>query len=405
MGLSPAAVAFSLTLILWSSAAFIFSVVALVATRRLLRDAEARPAPTTWPALAILRPCAGLDPDLHANLLSTVLARYDGPRSLYILVATAEDEAHAIAMSVRDRAATLAPLVAVQVVVTHIHTQHNRKVAQLARAESLSTAPVVVVIDSDLRVDDETLPALVTALCSDPRAGAASCPPVDIRHDTFGDRASSALLSSTPHAFYCLAALAERSGGAHVLCGALIAIHRAVLEQLGGFATLERYLGEDFELARVLHERGYTIPTAKVPGHVTDHGRSLSSVIQRFSRWATVTRQQRPHLMLSYPTLIACTPLLLMAALITARAPLGSCATAAVLAVTLVRTALAKRLRRAYGLPAGMLRSFVALLVGELLILVSAAGALGRPIVDWRGQRYRIGRGGLIELLPQSAKV
>ncbi len=386
----------------WASVAFVFSVGAWLETRRLVREARDQPPLTRWPAIAVLRPCAGLDPDLEENLLSTVIARYDGPREVYLLVASEDDPAHAVAVRVRARAGELAPGIRVEVVVTRITSRHNRKVAQLARAEGLSDAPVIAVVDSDISVDDETLPALVAALHSHPRAGASSCPVMDVRHDTLGDRASAALLTSTPHAFYCLGALAERSGGAHVLCGALIAIRREVLAELGGFASLERYLGEDFELARRLHARGYTIPTAGAPGRVTDRGRTFGVVVRRFARWCTVTRQQRPHLMLTYPLFLACGPLLLVfgAAAGIAGGDAGRLVAAGIAMVLLVRVAVAMALRRGYRLRAGPLRALGAMLLGELTLLIGFSGALGRPIVAWRGNRYRIGPGGLIELIP-----
>jgi ceramide glucosyltransferase len=357
--------------------------------------------PTAWPRLAILRPCAGLDPELAENLMSTATARYDGERELYLLVASEDDPAYAVAAAVRARLVTTAPTVAVHVVVTAISTRHNRKVAQLMAAEPLSEAPVVVVIDSDIRIEDATLPALLAALERDPRAGAASCPTIDVRRDTFGDRASAALLTSTPHAFYCLGALAERSGGAHVLCGAFIAVRREVLRELGGFSSLERYIGEDFELARQLHARGYTIPTAAVPGHVTDRGRSFSTVLQRFARWATVTRQQRPHLMITYPLLLGAGPLLVasLLAIFAARPPHAAVLGALIALLLVVRVALTMTLRRAYGLSPSPLRAIPAMLLGELLICLGWAAALGRPVVAWRGARYRVGRGGFIELI------
>ena len=313
-----------------------FTIGCVLETRRLLRVGRARVAPSSWPALQILRPCAGDEPSLFGNLASTVTARYDGAREVVLLVASADDPAYAVCCAVRDAHPHVA------VVITGVDAQHNRKVAQLARAPR-SDAPVVAVIDSDIALDDATLPTLITALLTDPKAGAASCPPADVHGRTLGDHASAALLSSTPHAFYCLAALAERSRGAHVLCGAFIAIHRRVLDELGGFASLERYLGEDFELARRLHARGYTIPTASVPGRVTDQGRSLYQVVSRFRRWCIVTRQQRPHLMLTYPLLLACTPLLLALAAIAHTRALWI-ATALYL---VLRTLLAMTLRRA----------------------------------------------------------
>jgi len=389
-------------LCIWVIAVFIFSVVALKETRRLLRASKkAYASVTSFPAIAILRPCAGLEPALEENLLSTATALYDGARALFVLVASKDDPAYAVAERVRVRAEAEAPSVPVHVVVTEIATRHNRKVAQMIRAERMSDAPVVVVIDSDICLQDDTLPALIAALMADPKSGAASCPTVDVCRDTIGDRASAALLSSTPHAFYCLGALAERSGGAHVLCGAFIAVRRSALEELGGFASLERYIGEDFELARQLHARGYTIATAAVPGRITDHGRSFGAVLQRFARWATVTRQQRPALMITYPLMLGAGPLLSLSALglVVVQPPYWMFVTAAIAIVLLVRLALVMTLRRAYRLSASPLRAWPAMLLGELMICLGFLGALGRPIVAWRGVRYRVSRGGLIEVI------
>lgn len=369
-----------------------FTIGCILETRRMLRAARARVAPSAWPALQILRPCAGDEPGLFGNLCSTATARYDGPREIVLLVASTSDPAYTVCSAVREAHPNIA------LVVTGDDAPYNRKVAQLARAPQ-SAAPIIVVVDSDIELDDTTLPALVTALLSDEKAGAASCPPVDVRPRTLGDHASAALLSSTPHALYCLAALAERSGGAHVLCGAFIAIHRRVLAEVGGFAELERYLGEDFELARRLHARGYTIPTAAVPGRVTDRDRSLRQVASRFRRWCTVTRQQRPHLMATYQLLLGSTPMLVLLAAVVHTRPL-LIATALYL---LLRMFLAATLRGAYGLRADPLRSLVALLLGEALIFVAATGALGRPVVTWRGHRFVVGREGLLRRVQPEA--
>jgi ceramide glucosyltransferase len=386
----------------WTLAAFVFTMGALTSVRRLLRRfAAQRGTVTAWPRVAILRPCAGAEPSLEENLLSTATARYDGAREIFLLVASREDAAYPVMEAAARRAAEVAPSVPVRVVVTGIDTLHNRKVAQLAHAERLSDAEVVAVIDSDVELDDETLPALVTALVADPRAGASSCGPIDIRRDALGDRASAAVLTSTPHAFYCLAGLAETSGGAHVLCGALIALHRRVLDELGGFASLERYIGEDFELARRLHAAGYTIPIAWAPGRVTDHGRTLGAVVKRFVRWATVTRTQRAHLLATYVIFLGCGPILLVsgAAMLALGDPHMAPFAIGAGVLLVQRTILAMMLRRAYGLSAAPHRAFFAMLLGELVIDIATFGALGPPIVAWRGNRYRIGKGGLIDLI------
>ncbi len=387
----------------WTFAAFVFTMGALTYTRRLLQRTKAQRGTTTsWPSLVVLRPCAGLEPGLEENLLSTVTARYDGSREVFLLVSSKDDGAYPVLEAVARRAAEAAPTVVCRVVVTEVVTTHNPKVAQLARVEGMSTSELIAVIDSDIEVDDETLPALVTALVADPRAGASSCPPADVRRDTLGDRASAAVLTSTPHAFYCLGALAEYSGGKHVLCGALIAIRRSVLGELGGFASLERYIGEDFELARRLHAAGYTIPMGFSPGRITDRGRSFASVVRRFVRWAMVTRTQRSHLLVTYVLFLGCGPVLLSGALavLAFGDPRAWPFVLGVCVLLVQRTVLAMMLRRAYGLSVAPHRAFFAMLLGELVIVVATIGALGPPIVAWRGRRYRVGAGGVIELLP-----
>lgn len=394
-------IALSLAVFGWAFASFVFSTAAFAAVGRLVRKARAHAAEprADWPSLAILRPCEGLDVDLAENLLSAATAAYAGTREVYLLVPSETDPAYAVAQSVLERARTAAPSVKVHLITTKIETEANRKVAQLARAQP--TADVVVVADSDVFISEETLPSLVGVLLADPKAGAASAAYLERSGVTLGDQVSGALLSSTPHAFFCLAGLAERSGGAHVMGGALIAMRRSVLEQLGGFASLEQFLGEDFEIARRLHERGYTIPTSPVPAVIRDRGRTLWSVVRRFSRWCTVTRQQRAHLFPTYVLLLGCTPLILALAAIDAslRAPYWPIAAAAAGVALLVRLALSIRLRTANGLSANPLVALAALFAGELLIDASAFGALGRARVEWRGHTYDVGKGGVLRRL------
>ena len=59
-----------------------------------------------------------------------------------------------------------------------------------------------------------------------------------------------------------------------LLAGALLAIKREALAAVGGFRSLEPYLGEDFELARRLHDAGMSMATSPAPARFTDSGRT-----------------------------------------------------------------------------------------------------------------------------------
>jgi ceramide glucosyltransferase len=392
----------------WALLAVAFTLVAIAATRQLFeRSRAAVTRVRAWPHIALVRPCEGLDPSLAETLRSSASARYDGRRTIYFCVPSATDPAYAVIERVRDE--LVAAGVDVHLVVTAIETRANRKAAQLAVVDALlpaaDDAPILVVADSDVQLDDESLPSLLSALLSDREAGAASAPPIDVSAATAGDRWSAALLSSTPHALLALAALSERSGGVPLLAGALLAIRREALAAVGGFHSLEPYLGEDFELARRLHDAGMAMATSSAPARFTDSGRSLRGIVRRYARWSLVVRRQRPALFGTYVLLLGCTPLVAVAALIDAAArvdgwPLALGAAAALVAT---RTLLALALRRCYGVAGGWPRALVAMLAGELLICAGAMQAGASAEVEWRGRRFYVGeRGALQPLTPES---
>src|SRR4051812_13128690 len=397
---------YSLIVTLWALLALAFTIVAIGSTRQLFtRAREAARRPRIWPHIALVRPCEGLDPSLAETLRSSATAKYDGARTIFFCVPSAADPAYAVIVRVRDE--HVATGADARVVVTAIETPANRKAAQLAIVDAHlpAEATPLVIADSDVQLDDESLPSLVSALLSDRGAGAASAPPIDISAATAGDRWSAALLSSTPHALLALAALSERSGGVPLLAGALLAVKREALAAVGGFRSLEPYLGEDFELARRLHDAGMTMATSAAPARFTDSGRSLRGIVQRYARWSLVVRRQRPALFCTYVLLLGCTPLVAGAALLLAagRAEGWQLAAGAAAALVAARTLLAVTLRRFYRVPRAWWRALVALLAGELLICAGATQAGASAEVEWRGRRFYVGaRGALEPLAPES---
>ena len=198
----------SYVLCLWALLALAFTVVAIASTRQLYaRSREAARRPRIWPHIALVRPCEGLDPSLAETLRSSATAKYEGARTIFFCVPSAADPAYAVIERVRDE--LVAAGADVRLVVTAIVTPANRKAAQLAVVDAHlpAEAGLLVIADSDVQLDDESLPSLMSALLSDREAGAASAPPIDVSAATAGDRWSAALLSSTPHALLALAAL------------------------------------------------------------------------------------------------------------------------------------------------------------------------------------------------------
>ena len=383
----------------WAAIAGVFSLASALGAARLWRRARRRPAPTTWPAIAILRPCEGDEGALEGKLLSSATARYDGPREVWLLVPSAGDGSRAAAERAKARARELAPSVRVEVLVTEIATPANRKAAQLAVACARldDRATVIVTADSDVLLDDTSLPALVSALDNE-RIAAASAPPVEIalgRATSITDRLSSVVLSSSQQSFLALSGMADLGGGIPQIGGALLALRRDALPLLDGFRALEPFLGEDHEMTMRLTAAGLGIATSGAAARCGEPVRSVSEIIRRFGRWALVVRRQRPALFVTYFLLLAPTPLVLAIALAMHTRETLLAAGGLVLA----RATLALVLRACLGLGANPLWALVAALVAESEIFLGATLALFSTSITWRDRRYTVGPRGV--LLPR----
>ena len=117
-------------------------------------------------------------------------------------------------------------------------------------------------------------------------------------------------------------------------------------------------------------------------------------VVDRYGRWSSVIRAQRPALLLSYPFLIAPTlPLLGLIMVATFRE--GHGALRLVLGVWMVRVSVAILARRRSG-SRRHVRSLIAdAIVSDALLWMAFGRALFSTRIHWRGASLRIVRGGL----------
>lgn len=334
-------------------------------------------------AVVLVRPLAGDEPGLAERLLET-----GGATFVLFAVGQRDDTAEPIAQHV---AATLRSRgVAAVVVVTHA-ARPNHKADQLARALATPlarVASIVVVADSDVALADGDVERLADATR---RADAVWVPPVERGPVlTWGDRASHAVLDASLHSFPLLAGIDP--GG---LVGKLFAVRRDALDEIGGFAGLSAHLGEDMELARRLRERGRKIAVA--PGFAPSmaQARSLNDVLARYTRWLLVIRMQRPRLLLSYPLLLAPSPLLAVVVLLALSAHAPTLMTAAAGGLV-VRVVIACAARHLAGLAFAPVAATVEALAGDLLLLIAAARACASNVVTWRGRRLELTRAGTL---------
>lgn len=381
-------------LLAWSA---VVSVVSLVAVSRSLR--RPRPGPASRPParltapLLVVRPCAGSESSLAHNLAG-LGALLDDPAHRALVrvrfaVATAHDPAvPAIRAAVEG---LVARGVDARMAVTDA-TAPNQKSEQLARVIAAEPdAPVVVNVDSDVDLAAFDWDALLSPL-ADPSVAAVWAPPSEARGVTFADRASEALLGGSLHAFALLAGI-DRGG----MVGKAVALRRASLASVGGFAALCEHLGEDAELARRLVASGASVRASAGVALSRASGRDLRGVAARYGRWLTVIRAQRPALLVSYPALFFATPLLVLASTAAVTAGLGGRASlAAEAAAVLSRLAVAWAAGRAAGRAGGALQWVTDAALADGLLALAWTRALSTRSVSWRGRTLRIAPGGTL---------
>jgi ceramide glucosyltransferase len=363
-------------------AAAAVTAVVRAATRSRSR-ARARRGTLASLDVVLVRPLAGDETGLEERL-----ARTGGATFVVLAVGSREDPAEPVAQAAAAR--LRARGVNALALVTNA-VGPNHKADQLARALATPLAEqarFVVVADSDVELEDDSVEELVHALEG---ADAAWAPPAEHGPiSTWGDRASQAVLDASLHSFPLLAGIDPKG-----LVGKLFAVRREALAAAGGFGALTAYLGEDMELGRRLRAAGKRVVVAPLVARSMARGRRLNDVLARYTRWLLVVRSQRPHLLLSYPLLLAPSPALVVVLVFCAAAQHRALATAAIAGLA-VRMGVALAARVAAGLPLEPMRAVVQALSADLVLLIAMVRACSSSEVVWRGRRLTLTRSGTL---------
>jgi len=136
----------------------------------ILRFAGRRPPGAEWrPPVTVLKPLCGAEPLLEQNLRS--FCTQDYPEYEVIFGVRSADD---LALAVVDRLAAEGHPCRIDVVVDGRMAGPNAKVSNLANMQQHAKHDVVVVSDSDMRVDPGWLAQVVSPL-GDPRVGLVTC--------------------------------------------------------------------------------------------------------------------------------------------------------------------------------------------------------------------------------------
>lgn len=266
---------------------FIYYLIALFSAWQYFRSTAHRNAPNRnfTPPVSNLKPVRGLDPDAYENFAS--FCRQDYPDyEILFCVGDKNDPVYPVLQQlVRDF-----PERQIRILFGYGGKGTNDKVVKLALMASEASHEVVVMSDSDVRVQPDYLRTVIAPL-ADPDVGAVTCFYVPIEDKTLTDSLQTIGMFSD---FYAGILVARQLDGVKFALGPTIATTRARLAGFGGYDALKNRPADDLLVGRLIAEQGcevellpYTIQT------VADYG-SLSDLLHKRLRWVVVMRHMRP---------------------------------------------------------------------------------------------------------------
>jgi len=276
---------FSLAVALFLAGAYVVG-----ATAAALRFARRPPGSggavlTGRPPVSVLKPLHGAEPGLYGNLRS--FAEQDYP--LFQLV-----------LGVRDRTDSALPVARaligdlpgrdIELVVDPRAGGSNLKVANLENMLPAARHDVIVVADSDMRVGRDYL-SVVTAPLADPATGVVTC----LYKGVPGAGLWSQLAALHINFGFLPSALVGDALGVGGGCfGATIALRRAVLERIGGFARVRNELADDHRIGGAVRELGLkTVLSPYIVENLVSEA-SFASLWRHELRWARTSRAMAP---------------------------------------------------------------------------------------------------------------
>lgn len=343
------------------------------------------------PPVSNLKPVRGLDPEAYENYAS--FCRQDYPDyEVIFCVGDATDPA----VPVLEKLMRDFPERRIRVLYGSGRNAINDKVAKLVRLVKEARHEVLVINDSDVRVEPNYLRTVVAPLCN-PKVGGVTCFYVSIHDKTFTQHLQSIGMYSD---FYPGILVARQLDGIKFTLGPTIVTTRSHLAGFGGYEMLENKPADDLLVGRLIAQQGLEVELLPYAVQTVPDYDSPRSLFSKRLRWMTVMRHMRPwgHVGLAFtqglPWSLAVT--LIHPSTGIALAYLGAYAGLRVAMTWLIGV---------WGLhQTGLWKKMPLIVVWDATAFVIWLLTFGRNSIRWRNVDYRIREGMLVPAAPSPAQ-
>jgi ceramide glucosyltransferase len=376
-----------------------YMLIALSGARQFMRQrlkSKSKSAEPFAPAVTILKPVKGLDPQMMAAFRSHCTQQYDGAYEIIFgingggvgsLSDPAVEAIHQLQAEFPDRS--------IRLIECPQQLGTNGKVSNLIQMLPHAQHDFCIINDGDIFVSPKYL-TCVMAEFSAVKVGLVTAP--------YRGRAARSLWSRLEALgiatdFFAGVMTARRlEGGLHFGLGSTLAVRREALAAIGGLAPLVEYLADDYELGARISKAGYSVALCHdvVETAVPDY--SLRSFWQHQLRWARTMQDSRRG---GYFGLVV-TYALPWAALNCIASGLALWSFSLLSIVILARTAVALSVGVGVLRDTQVLRDLWLLPLRDSLALLLWLWSYADNTVVWRGERFTLAKGKLQRIAAKS---
>jgi ceramide glucosyltransferase len=256
----------------------------LVFAASLLGKLKDRVSPVLQSAqgVTILKPLCGAEPGLETNLASFCAQVYPGPVQILFGVSEVSDPAAAVVRQLAERF----PQANIELVVGASQHGANRKISNLMHMASRARHDLIVLSDSDIKVDRAYLRQVVAAL-DEPGVGLVTCLYRGTSDAGLWSRLAAMAIN---HHFLPNVLVGLKLGLARPCFGSTIGLRRETLDRIGGFGRFANQLADDYAIGKAIRDLGLHVA---IPPMIVDHvcsEQTLRGLARHELRWARTIR-------------------------------------------------------------------------------------------------------------------
>jgi ceramide glucosyltransferase len=275
-------------LLVLAAAPVVYYLIAILAAAKFFRAERvgSHQSPSDFtPPVSILKPIHGLDRETYENYASFCNQEYPQFEILFCVGDERDPAVPVIEKLIADF-----PQRPIRLLVGSEPIGASDKVNKLCRMVREARHEIVIVSDSDVRVEPSFLRAVVTPF-SDPKVGGVTCLYRGLTNGGFGADLE-ALGNSADFAPGVLVAC--YLGELDFMLGAVMATTKKHLAEIGGFESMADYFCDDYELGNRIASRGYLVELSRFPVDIVYPRETIADAFRHQVRWNLSIRYSRP---------------------------------------------------------------------------------------------------------------